>query len=697
MDNKRMWIGMALVIGVVLLWIQLVLPWLAKKNNWDLTGSAAKSAQTSTDNSAPAAGTAPTTAPAATTGQTPATAIVIGGPSTRPVILGSIDYDPNVKSPHSPFPLGLTLSPRGASIQSVTLTRFRNESDKPTSYVFQEPYEGNSPLARALATRSVTIDGGAPIQLDSLDWRLADEPTANIGVKRTASFVAEIPNQLRITKTYEVRDATDKSAGYEVAVTYALQNLTDHPIKPKLAFNGTNSPKPENNRDVPEIVGGFDAGRQTVNIGHNPTASIKDTETFDVKGLNAEQKLLWAGMASAYFDAIVRATDAAGVPLPLAAVKANVLTPNVADPLHRAVAVGYETTDFTVPPASQITFTLNAFFGPKLRDVLRNDYYATYPLSYDDTLVLKTTSGIGFICGFCTWDWLINLLVQALRALHVVLQDWGLAIIGLVIVVRLLLHPVTKRSQISMTRMTKMGPELERLKKKYGDDEEGYKKAQVEFYREQGVAPFLGCLPMFLQMPIWIALWSSLQSTFEIRHAPFLWGFTWIKDLAQPDRLIYFPNHPVNFFFIHFDALNLLPIIMGIIFYINQKFQPQPVATTDQQKQQQQMMKWMSVFLFPLFLYGSPSGLNLYIFTSTLIGIFESKRIRDHIKEREEREKAGVVIVDGDGPPKGGAPGSVTRRPKPAPTGGIAGFMAKLQQMAEDAKKEQDKRGKAKK
>src|SRR5205807_10454474 len=93
-------------------------------------------------------------------------------------------------------------------------------------------------------------------------------------------------------------------------------------------------------------------------------------------------------------------------------------------------------------------------------------------------------------------------------------------------------------------------------------------------------------------------------------------------------------------------SINILPVLMAVTFYIQQKFQPQPVAATPEQAQQQKMMKWMSIFLFPLFLYSQPSGLNLYIFTSTLIGIFESKRIRDHIKEKEDREKAGVVIVD---------------------------------------------------
>src|SRR5207244_9124315 len=145
------------------------------------------------------------------------------------------------------------------------------------------------------------------------------------------------------------------------------------------------------------------------------------------------------------------------------------------------------------------------------------------------------------------------------------------------VLVRLILHPVTKKSQISMSRMTKLGPEMERLKAKHKDDPDALKKAQMDFYREQGVAPFLGCLPMFLQMPIWIALWSSLQSTFELRHAPFLWGFTWIKDLSQPDHLIELQQPITLFGLIPISGLNVLPILLGIVFFIQQEyFTPRP-------------------------------------------------------------------------------------------------------------------------
>jgi YidC/Oxa1 family membrane protein insertase len=292
------------------------------------------------------------------------------------------------------------------------------------------------------------------------------------------------------------------------------------------------------------------------------------------------------------------------------------------------------------------------------------------------------------MCGACTFQWLIDVLVWLLTLFHAVTRDWGLAIIALVFLVRALLHPITKKSQVYMMRMQKMAPELEKLKKKYGDNKEELARAQMQFYKEQGMTPILGCLPMFLQMPIWIALWSSLQSTFELRHAPFLWGFTWIHDLAKPDRLINFsPVHiPLPFCgVVTLDAVNLLPLLLAIVFYLQTKyFTPKPPSMTPEQEQQQKIMTWMTTLMFPVMLYKGPSGLNLYITASTLFGIIESKIIRDHIKQREALEAArGPTIVDA--PPPGKAKTDDPARKK--------GWFERLQEMADQARKEAKRKG----
>jgi YidC/Oxa1 family membrane protein insertase len=573
------------------------------------------------------------------------------------------------------------ISSRGAAVDLAILNRFkRTVDDSKTPYYFEQPYLSGGPMAAALGTRWVTIDGLSR-DLWNENWALRSDPKSDsVAVYAVELVDAAGKKLLTIEKHFELKEATSPTLGYEFDVTYDLINTSGRPLKVKLAFNGANTPAIENNRDIAELFAGYD-DRNTVTVPDpHPILNFKDHNEVDLKTLK-DFPFLWTGMRSNYFDAIVRTGDAAGpLPGPWAKVYAQAQANAPDKVLDKDVAIGFETDELTLPSADPRAIPLHVYFGPTQRSVLESKYYSSFPLSYDQTLVVA--SGM---YGFCTFPQLVNGLVGLLRAFHYVTHDWGLAIIILVIIVRLILHPITKKSQVSMTRMSKMGPEMEKLKKKYADDKEGLNKAMMGYYREQGVTPILGCLPMFLQMPIWIALWNALQSTFEIRHASFLWGLTWIKDLAQPDHLYYFPAHPISLLIFHFDAINVLPILMGVVFFIQQKLTPKPDPKTlsPEQAQQQKMMQWMSL-LFPLFLYNSPSGLNLYILTSTTIGIIEAKRIRDHIKEREELEKAGKLV------PKAANAGGFN------PMGWVMGKFAELQARAEDVRREAERGGKKK-
>jgi YidC/Oxa1 family membrane protein insertase len=219
----------------------------------------------------------------------------------------------------------------------------------------------------------------------------------------------------------------------------------------------------------------------------------------------------------------------------------------------------------------------------------------------------------------------------------------------------------------------------------------------MALYKDQGIGMYLGCAPMFLQMPIWIALWSALQSTFELRQAEFLYGWTWIHDLSKPDQMIKFA-HPIPLLFgISLSAINLLPLLMMVVTWLNQKYMPQPAAATPEQEQQQKMMKWMSM-LFPLMFYNFPSGLNLYYVTSMGLGIIESKRIRAHIKEREEAEKAGRIFVDAPKAMKkkrdddGDSPMTKPKPPKTGPGGWLQRLQAKADELKNQAEKDQKKK-----
>ena len=242
---------------------------------------------------------------------------------------------------------------------------------------------------------------------------------------------------------------------------------------------------------------------------------------------------------------------------------------------------------------------------------------------------------------FCAVPGLDQFFGFILKGLSVVtFGNYGFAIILLVVVIRLLMFPLSRKGQLSMMKMQKLAPKIEELKKRYKDKQE-MQRATMAMYREHGVSPFGGCLPMFIQMPIWVALWMALGSTIELRHAAFL--PIWITDLAGPDALISWAN-PVNIPLLSdvfwggqaISSFNLLPLLMAGVMFLQQKWAPKPEAETEQQAQQRKMMKYM-MLIFPVLLYTAPAGLTLYIMTSTAIGLAETRYIRQHLKDLEER------------------------------------------------------------
>jgi YidC/Oxa1 family membrane protein insertase len=199
-----------------------------------------------------------------------------------------------------------------------------------------------------------------------------------------------------------------------------------------------------------------------------------------------------------------------------------------------------------------------------------------------------------------------------------------------------------------MSKMSKFGPALQELQKKYADDKETLQKETMKFYKAHGATPILGCLPMFLQMPIWIALWTGLSATVELRHAAFL-PF-WLTDMAAPDRIMTWSTDlPLIG-----HSLNLLPLLGTLSTYLQTKLNPSSMgasataATPDQQKQQKMMMYMMPIMMLFIF-YNMPSGLNLYIMTSGFAGAIEQWVIKRHIARKQAEAEASEIVIEAPG------------------------------------------------
>jgi YidC/Oxa1 family membrane protein insertase len=219
--------------------------------------------------------------------------------------------------------------------------------------------------------------------------------------------------------------------------------------------------------------------------------------------------------------------------------------------------------------------------------------------------------------------WIALALGWLLRQLASTGMGYGLAVICLTILVRGVLFPLSRKSQISMRlhgqKMQRLKPKLDAIKEKYKDTKK-QQEATMKVMREEKVSILPGgCLLAFLQMPIWISLFGVLQSTFEMRHA----GFLWVKDLTAQDHLVRLPfadGWPVLQ-----GWFNLLPLLMMATWYASAAMQPLP--TDPQQAQTAKMMRWMPVVM-GLFLYGYAAGLALYMTMSALWSIGETWLIR---------------------------------------------------------------------
>ena len=235
-------------------------------------------------------------------------------------------------------------------------------------------------------------------------------------------------------------------------------------------------------------------------------------------------------------------------------------------------------------------------------------------------------------------DWFAKLLLRIMNWFHAnIIANYGLAIIFLTIVVRVAMYPLTLKSMKSMKKMQLLGPEMEEMKAKHGDNPQELNKKMMELYKERGVNPLGGCLPIALQMPIFITLYRMLWQAYELRGAPFV---LWVTDLSQPDRLLHMPwMTQVPFIGSGLEYLNVLPILMGISMILHQKLMPTPGA--GQNQQQKMMMTFMPVF-FCFICYNMASGLNLYILTSTVLGMVQQKFTRVSESELQTKKKRTV-------------------------------------------------------
>ncbi len=239
--------------------------------------------------------------------------------------------------------------------------------------------------------------------------------------------------------------------------------------------------------------------------------------------------------------------------------------------------------------------------------------------------------------GFWLFRPVSSVILWSFLWLHKFIPNYGIVILLLSIVTKVLFYRLTHKSFKSMRDLQSLQPRIQALKDKYGDDKQKLSQATMKLYKEAGVNPLGGCLPMVLQMPVFIALFNVLRSTIELRGAPF---FGWMNDLSQQDVLA---TLPITLPFIG-NAVSVLPILMGVGMLVQSKIGGSitgPTSTAAQPKAFQYLLPVVFTVLF----YRMPSGLVLYWLVNTVLSVAQQYYINTGA-DAEEKANGNEIVND---------------------------------------------------
>jgi YidC/Oxa1 family membrane protein insertase len=408
------------------------------------------------------------------------------------------------------------------------------------------------------------------------DWQVGQQ------TDKSVSFVAENAD-VRIEKRY-----TADTTRYRLYLDVIVQNKTERSQKHHLWLSVGGRQDPE------KKGGGFFSGGAANQS--NALCFVNDSierVAIEKLGKDAFDKLgnvRWVGTDEKFFLL-------AAVPFPEDASRSR-----ECQGLPRDVAglgdVVLKYSERSVPARASTTYPFVVFAGPKVI----GDLSEVRPAGTDVELDKSVDRS-----GFPLVSYLAPVILSLLRFFHGFVHNWGVAIILLTLFIKLVTFYPTQRSLLSAKKMQKLAPKMNAIRKKYENDKQRQSVETMNLYKAHGVSPFGGCLPSLIQMPIWIALYSTLNYAVELYRAPFIFH---IHDLTDK------------------DPYYVTPLLMGGVMFLQMRMSP---ASPD--NQQQQTMQVMMPVMFTAFSLVLPSGLALYMLTSYLIGILQQLYV-NHVDKK---------------------------------------------------------------
>lgn len=460
--------------------------------------------------------------------------------------------------------LRLTVDTLGGDVVDSDLLKFNSELHSNTPFALLQ----NNDKVLYVAQSGLVGKNG----IDTNAGRAQYQATADKFVLAEGEDTLNVPLVLEKDGVTYTKTFTLKRGSYDIAVNYTIKNDTGETLEVQ--------PYGQIKHSLVENSGNFAMPTYTGGAYSSSEVNYKKYSFDDMAkaNLSIDTKAGWAAILQHYFvSAWIPNQDAEN----------NLYTRTG----NGVGTIGYRGPITQVAPNSEATIKSNLWTGPKDQNAM--EQAANH---------FELTVDYG-------WAWFIaKPLFWLLTNIQKLVVNWGLAIICVTIVVKTILYPLTKAQYTSMAKMRMLQPRIQEMRERFGDDRQRMSQEMMKLYKEEKVNPMGGCLPILLQMPIFIALYWTFMEAVELRHAPF---FGWIQDLSAQ------------------DPYYILPLLMGGSMFLLQKMSPTPVADPMQQK----VMTFMPV-LFTVFFLWFPSGLVLYWLTSNLITIVQQWLIYRNLEKK---------------------------------------------------------------
>lgn len=482
-----------------------------------------------------------------------------------------------------------TLSSRGAALTHFELDGGKYAGMDVSSTPDHERW-------RSLRTLFRGPDGAEQVKYDRFNWKL--EPRSD---SRSCTFSYEDAD-VRI-----VKKVTASARPYELDVATTVTNLAKEPRKHQMSIGEFAF------RQNHEMKGSL--GRQA--LLHTELAAAngsdvvrKEKGDFEHGWLTVPSVDRYVAISSQYFTQALMPSPAAGTvkALPRGELVAEEwLAPGQAPDADDAAWIFHAKLVYPaeeLQPGASTTYDDTAFFGPKERDVLA---HAGGGDRLNDVINLGFFRPVARV--------LVGFLVFLQS--KIALGNWGVAIILMTICLRALLFPLTYKSIKTTIAMRRLKPEVDALNAKFKDDAQAKNLAMMELWKKHGVNPFGGCLPQLVQMPVWFAMYTTLQTAVEMYHVPFLW----FPDLSLP------------------DPYYILPILLGGFMILQQRIVPQQGMDPMQQK----AMMWMMPIMFTVMMLFLPAALGVYMLTNSVLGIGQ-QLVLEKVAPRAKGEDKDIVV-----------------------------------------------------